>query len=214
MEVTLDRSPIKLPRLVDDDASIPETLTRAHRALGVLTSEACAKVEAIRKDPTISESERRRQLSEVCLSFVLEAERIGEATASVASLASEAERSALNKSVARFDGARLLAIAEAVAKRPKSERMAAIIRAANTPDPEAAAALLTCPNEIGALADIDPRIVGMLRVALIDREVLTAVRNTEFATARMRVGLQATVAKVRELTGVKETPAERYWRGA
>jgi hypothetical protein len=210
MELEHNRDPVQLPRLADTDgAAVPEALVSAHRALHALATEAVAKVAAIRKDERISEVERRDRLAAVCDEFTPQAERINEVTASVAGLASEAERSALNKAVAKYDPARLLGIATAVASRPHEGKVSALLRAKS--DPEAAAALFSCPAEIGALEGLDPRMTAMLRDVLIDPAVARAVSDTQFAVTRMKVGLEATVATIRKLTGI-EQPRQDVFR--
>jgi uncharacterized tellurite resistance protein B-like protein len=93
MEVTLDPSPVNLPRLADvADAAVPFALADAHKALATLAGEAVARVTAIKADKRISESERTAQLAALADVFGPEPDNINEIVASVAGRASEAER--------------------------------------------------------------------------------------------------------------------------
>jgi hypothetical protein len=211
MEVTLDTSPVKLPRLTDvADAAVPSALTDAHKALATLANEAVAHVTAIKANKRISESERTSQLAAVSDAFTPEAAKLGEVVATVAALASEAERAALNKSVARFDPQRMLAVATAIAARPKPERVAALLRARH--DAETASAIVGAPAELGITADVDPRVLDALRDTLIDPTVRKTVSDTAFACSRLRVGIEAATATLRRLSGTSEVPATRIRR--
>jgi hypothetical protein len=64
--------------------------------------------------------------------------------------------------------------------------------------------LRKCPAEIGALEGFDPRMTAMHRDVLIHPAVARAVSDTQFAVTRMKVGLEATVATIRKLTGIKQ----------
>ena len=79
MEITeLDRrTPIRLPRLADDDSVVlPEPLTVAHMALHKTANEAAQRAIALTNDTRWSESEKQRQLSELCEATTPEIARV------------------------------------------------------------------------------------------------------------------------------------------
>ena len=73
-------------------------MTDAHKALATVAGETVARVTAIKADKRISESERTAQLAALADVFVPKPDNINEIVASVAGLASEAERT-LNRAM-------------------------------------------------------------------------------------------------------------------
>jgi hypothetical protein len=214
MEVELSRAPIRLPRLSDDEATaetLPTPLTTAHKALLQTATDAATKASEITADKRWSEPERQRQLSELCNATITELGPMAEVAAAIEASAAESEAAALRTAISKFDGARLLAIRQSLATRTREQRLSAVMRA-RAGDRETAAAIVSAPTEFSLIDGIDDRVLAGLVDRLVPDDVRLSVANTQFAVARFRAGLQASIDTLRRMTNTTPPMRERAVR--
>jgi hypothetical protein len=210
----LDRSPIRLPRLSDDEStSLPAPLVTARSALLKVATDAANRATALAADPRWADAEKQKQLTALCDATLAELAPMAEVVASVEALASEHEAAALRTAIGKFDPARLLAIQQSLSSRSREQRLSAVMRA-RAGDAETCAAIISAPREFSILDDIDERVIDGLRDRLVDKGLRTTFAATRFACMRFRVGWQNSIDVLRNLTKTPPQIPERVARPA